>query len=75
MKWRTSILGQARSALWRGPAALTPYALRELVKAIYIEAPDESGGKRRQEIRIECDLVCYLPPDQLIEREKQGRHD
>ena len=25
---------------------LTPYALRELVKAIYIEAPDKSSGKR-----------------------------
>ena len=25
---------------------LTPYALRELVKAIYIEAPDKSSGKQ-----------------------------
>ena len=24
---------------------LTPYALREFVKAIYIEAPDKSSGK------------------------------
>ena len=31
---------------------LTPYALRELVKAIYIEAPGKSIGKRRQNIRI-----------------------
>lgn len=31
---------------------LTPYALRELVKGVYIEAPDKSGGKRRQNIRI-----------------------
>ena len=29
---------------------LTPYALRELVRAIYIEAPDKSSGKRRQNI-------------------------
>ena len=29
----------------------TPYALRELVKAIYIEAPDKSSGKRHQGIR------------------------
>ena len=35
---------------------LTPYALRELVKAIYIEAPDKSSGKRRQGIRIAYDL-------------------
>ena len=29
----------------------TPYALRELVKAIYIEAQDKSSGKRHQGIR------------------------
>ena len=34
----------------------TPYALRELVKAIYIEAPDKSSGKRHQGIRISYDL-------------------
>ena len=26
---------------------LTPYALRELAKAVYIEAPNKSSGKRR----------------------------
>jgi hypothetical protein len=36
---------------------LTPYALRELVKAIYIEAPDKSSDKRRQGIRICYDLT------------------
>ncbi len=50
---------------------LTPYALRELVKAIYIGAPDKSSGKRRQEIRIEYDLVGYIPLDKLMEQEKQ----
>ena len=35
---------------------LTPYALRELVKAIYIEAPDKSSGKRRQGIHIATSL-------------------
>ena len=50
---------------------LTPYALRELVKAIYIEAPDKSSGKRRQNIRIEYDLVGYIPLDKLMEQEKQ----
>ena len=39
---------------------LTPYALRELVKAIYIEAPDKSSGKRRQGIRISYDLVGFI---------------
>lgn len=31
---------------------LTPYALRELVKAVYVEAPDKSSGKRKQKIHI-----------------------
>ena len=48
---------------------LTPYALRELVKAIYIEAPDKSSGKRRQNIRISYDLVGFIPVDELIKQE------
>ena len=31
---------------------LTPYALRELVKAVYVEAPDKSSGKRKQRVHI-----------------------
>ena len=27
---------------------LPPYALRELVKAVYVDAPDKSSGKHRQ---------------------------
>lgn len=45
---------------------LTPYALRELVKAIYIEAPDKSSGKRRQNIRISYDLVGFIPLNELV---------
>lgn len=48
---------------------LTPYALRELVKAIYIEAPDKSSGKRRQSIRIAYDLVGFIPVDELMKQE------
>ena len=48
---------------------LTPYALRELVKAIYIEAPDTSSGKRRQNIRISYDLVGFIPVDELMKQE------
>ena len=48
---------------------MTPYALRELVKGIYIEAPDKSSGKRRQGIRISYDLVGFIPVDELM---KQG---
>ena len=32
---------------------LTPYALRELVKAVYVETPDKSICKRKQKIHIE----------------------
>lgn len=48
---------------------LTPYALQELVKAIYIEAPDKSSGKRRQNIRISYDLVGFIPVDELMKQE------
>ena len=47
---------------------LTPYALRELVKAIYIEAPDKSSGKR-QGIRITYDLVGFIPLEELTKEE------
>ena len=48
---------------------LTPYAMRELVKAIYIEAPDKSSGKRRQNIRISYDLVGFIPLNELVKEE------
>ncbi len=48
---------------------LTSYALRELVKAIYIEAPDYSGGIRRQNIHICFDLVGFIPVDTLRKQE------
>ena len=49
---------------------LTPYALRELVKAVYIDAPDKSSGKRRQKVHIEYDLVGYIPVDELLKAEQ-----
>ena len=49
---------------------LTPYALRELVKAVYMEAPDKSSGKRKQRVHIEYDLVGYIPVDELIKAEQ-----
>jgi len=48
---------------------LSPYALRELVKAIYIEAPDKSSGKRRQGVRICYDFVGFIPLDRLMKQE------
>ena len=51
-------------------AELTPYALRELVKAVYVEVPDKSSGKRKQKVPIEYDLVRYIPVDELIKAEQ-----
>jgi len=39
------------------------------VKAIYVEAPDRSGGKRRRAIHISCDLMGDIPPDKLMKQE------
>lgn len=44
---------------------LTPYALRELVKGIYVKAPIEIDGKRHQNIRIQYDFVGFIPMDEL----------
>ena len=48
---------------------LTPYALRELVKGVYIEAPHKSSGKRRQNIRVSYDLVGFIPLNELMKEE------
>jgi Site-specific recombinases, DNA invertase Pin homologs len=48
---------------------LTPYAAHELIKAIYIGAPDKSGGKRRQSIHISYDLIGFIPLNELMEQE------
>lgn len=45
---------------------LTPYAARELIKAIHVGRPDKSNGKRRQEVRIEYDFIGYIPLDELL---------
>ena len=49
---------------------LTPYALRELVKAVYVEAPDKSSGKRKQKIHISYDLIGFIPVDVLTKEEQ-----
>ena len=49
---------------------LTHYALRELVKAVYVDAPDKSSGKRRQKVHIEYDFVGYIPVDELLKAEQ-----
>ena len=59
-----------RARRYTGLTELTPYALRELVKAVYVEAPDKSSGKRKQRVHIEYDLVGYIPVDELIKAEQ-----
>ena len=49
--------------------SLDPYALRELVQAIYVDAPDKSTGKRRQHIHIKYDGIGFIPLDELMKKE------
>lgn len=44
---------------------LTPYALRELVKAIYLEKVGPQGSKRRFSVNISYDFIGYIPLDKL----------
>ena len=48
---------------------LTPYVAHELIKAIYVGAPDKSNGKRRQSIHIEYDLIGFIPLNELMKQE------
>ncbi len=45
---------------------LTPYVAHELIKAIYVGAPDKSSGKRRQSIHICYDLIGFIPLSELM---------
>ena len=51
-----------------GMEELDPYALRELVQAIYVDAPDKSSGKRRQHIHIKYDGIGFIPLDELMKK-------
>ena len=52
-----------------GMEELDPYALREVVQAIYVDAPDKSGGKRRQHIHIKYDGIGFIPLNALMQKE------
>ena len=52
-----------------GIETLDPYAFRELVQAIYVEAPDKSSGKRRQSVHIKYDGLGFIPLDELMKGE------
>ena len=47
---------------------LAPYALRELVKKIYVSAADKSSGKRKQSISIEYDFIGFIPLNELMQK-------
>ena len=42
-------------------AELTPTILNDLVSKVFVEAPDKSDGKRKQNIHISYDLLGILP--------------
>jgi len=52
-----------------GIEELDGYALRELVSAIYVDAPDKSSGKRVQHIHIRYDGLGFIPLDELMKKE------
>ena len=49
-----------------GLTELTPNILNDLVRKIYISAPDKSSGKRKQEIQVSMDINDLLLPPPLI---------
>ena len=53
-----------------GIEELTSYTLHELIKAIYVDAPDKSSGKRRQHIHIQYDGLGFIPLNELLTQEK-----
>lgn len=52
-----------------GIEELDGYALRELVSAIYVDAPDKSSGKRVQNIHIKYDGLGFIPLNELMKKE------
>lgn len=50
---------------------LTPAVLNDMVKAVYVHAPDTSKGHREQQIDISYDLVGILPAS-LLNNLKSG---
>lgn len=52
-----------------GIEELDPYTLRELVHAIYVDAPDKSSGKRTQHIHIQYDGIGFIPLEELMKQE------
>lgn len=66
MRLESSELFIQKADKYVGIEKLTPYALRELIQGIYVEAPDKSTGKRRQTIHIKYDGIGFIPLDVLM---------
>jgi hypothetical protein len=49
---------------------IDPYMLRELIQAIYVEAPDKPSGKRRQNIHIKYDGIGFRTDETRIKQRK-----
>ena len=45
---------------------LTPCAARELIHAVRVSKAEKINGKRHQEIRIEYDIVGFIPINELL---------
>ena len=52
-----------------GIEELDGYVLRELVSAIYVDAPDKSSGKRVQHIHIKYNGLGFIPLNELMKKE------
>ena len=52
-----------------GIEELVGYALRELVPAIYVDAPDKSSGKRVQHIHTKYDGLGFIPLKEVMKKE------
>ena len=48
---------------------LDGYILHDLIKAIYVGAPDRSSGRREQSIHIEYNCVGFIPINGLTEKQ------
>lgn len=47
--------------------------MRELVSAIYVDAPDKSSGKRVQYIHIKYDGLGFIPLNELMKRKRRDQ--
>lgn len=48
---------------------LDGYILHDLIKAIYVEAPDRSSGHREQRIHIEYNGAGFIPINELTDKQ------